>query len=63
MKERVVSLTRRRLDRFPVTYTVVFRHDGGGMSFVVYDIQDTEKDRLAVSRDLEAAAASLRNDD
>lgn len=62
-ENQVVSLTERRLTRSPVTYTVIFRHDGSGMSFVVYDVQDAEKDRLAVARDLEAAAASLRSGD
>jgi hypothetical protein len=43
-----------------VVYTVIFRHDETGMSFVVYDVPDTSKDRLAVAKDLETAAASLR---
>jgi hypothetical protein len=59
-RERVVSLTRRRLTKNPITYTIIFRHGPEGMSFVVYDVQDTQRDRLAVARDLEAAAASLR---
>ena len=57
----IEDFTKRRLDKEPVQYTVVFRHDGEGMSFVVHDIQDSERDRLAVARDLEIAAESLRN--
>lgn len=58
--DNVADFTERRLNRSPVIYTVVVRHDGAGMSFVVRDVQDTEQDRLAVARDLEAAAMSLR---
>lgn len=59
----VVSLTKERLRRAPIMYTVVFCHDAFGMTFTVSDIQDTKKDRLAVARDLEAAAESLREDE
>lgn len=59
MIENVVSLTERRLRKNPTVYTIVVTHDSDGMSFVVYDIQDTKKDRLAVARDLEDAANSL----
>lgn len=55
------SLTEKRLKKEPVLYTVVFRHGDDGFSFVVHDIQDAEKDRLAVARDLEEAAKSLKN--
>jgi hypothetical protein len=55
-----ISLTRERLRRKPVIYTVVICHDAIGMTFTVHDVQDTTKDRLAVATDLEAAAASLR---
>jgi len=58
----VEDFTRRRLNKEPIQYTVVFRHDGDGMSFVVYDIQDSERDRLAVARDFEEAAKSLKTD-
>ena len=59
---KITSLTERRLKKEPVLYTVVFRHGNDGFSFVVHDIQDTQKDRLAVARDLEEAAKSLKND-
>lgn len=62
MKDRIVNLGKKRLELNPVVYTVVFTHDQYGMSFNVYDIQDAKKDRLAVARDLEAAAKSLRED-
>lgn len=58
--DNIFSLTREKLRRSPVTYTIAFHHSEDGMSFVVHDIQDTKKDRLAVARDLEAAAESLR---
>lgn len=58
---RIVSMSKYRLNRSPVTYTIEFRHDGDGMSFIVYDIEDTEKDRIAVATDLEVAAASLKD--
>ncbi len=58
----VVSLTKHRLKKEPVFYTVIFKHGPDGMSFVVHDIQDTKADRLAVARDFEAAAASLKED-
>lgn len=41
-------------------YTVVFRHTNDGLSFTVHDIEDTKKDRLAVARDLERGALSLK---
>ena len=57
---KVSSLGKKRLELNPVVYTVVFTHDQRGLSLNVYDIQDSEKDRLAVADDLEAAAKSLR---
>lgn len=59
----IVSLTKKRLQHKPVVYNIVFRHDHEGMSFVVYDIQDTKKDRLAVARDLAACAEILQQDE
>lgn len=56
----IVSLQRHKLNLIPVTYTIEVRHDGEGMSFVVYDVKDTQEDRLAVAIDLKAAAASLK---
>jgi nucleoside-triphosphatase THEP1 len=58
--KKIISLQRHRLNQTPVTYTIEVRHDGEGMSFMVYDIEDTQKDRLAVAIDLEAAATSLK---
>lgn len=43
-------------------YTVEIIHDQYDMSFNVYDIQNTKKDRLAVAKDPEGAANSLRKD-
>lgn len=60
--DNVADFTKRRLSKEPVQYTIVIRHDGDGMSFVVHDIQNTHKDRLAVARDLKAAAESLEVD-
>lgn len=60
MNNQVISLIKHKLKKRPATYTVVFTHDEEGMYFVVYDIQDTKKDRLAVARDLESAAESLK---
>ena len=60
--DNLISMQSYRLDRAPVTYTIEFRHDGDGMSFTVYDIEDSQKDRLAVAADLEAALASLGSD-
>lgn len=60
--DTVVSLTKRRLKDNPIIYSIVFRHGDDGMSFVVHDVADTEKDRLAVARDLEAAAECLKSD-
>jgi hypothetical protein len=58
-EKEIVDFTARRLRKSAIQYTVVIRHDENGMSFMVNDIQDTEKDRLAVAKDLEAAAQSL----
>lgn len=58
----VIDLRREKLRRSPVMYQVTFRHGEDGMSFVVTDVLDTAEDRLAVARDFEAAAASLRED-
>lgn len=55
-----ISLTRERLRRKAMFYTVTVCHDAYGMSFTVRDVQDTPRDRLAVAADLEAAAASLK---
>jgi len=60
---KIACLQRHRLNRTPVTYTIEIRHDGEGMSFMVYDIEDTRKDRLAVAIDLETAATSLKEPD
>jgi len=60
---KIVSMSKHRLSRAPITYTIEFRHDGDFMSFIVYDIKDTQKDRIAVAIDLEAAAASLKEPD
>ena len=60
MFDEVIDFTSRRLRSKPVEYTVIFRHDEKGFSFIVYDIQDTKKDRLAVARDLESAVESLK---
>ncbi len=57
----ITNLTLERLNRKPIGYTVFFEHTGEGMSFTVYDIQDSEHDRLSVAADFEAAAESLRN--
>lgn len=59
---KVADFTSHRLKREPVLYTVVVRHDHEGMSFVVHDVQDTPKDRLAVAKDLEMASKQLRLD-
>ena len=56
----VANLTLERLKRSPIGYTVFFEHTDEGMSFTVYDIQDSEHDRLSVAADFEAAAESLR---
>ena len=56
-----IDFTKERLKRAPITYTVTFHHTKDGMSFEVEDVQDSEKDRLAVARDFEAAAISLRD--
>jgi len=56
----VISLNRKRLELNPVTYTVQFTHDAKGMTFVVYDIKDSRRDRLTVADNLEAAAKKLR---
>ena len=58
-----MSLSKRRLRDNPIIYTVAFMHDSEGMSFVVHDIADTIKDRLAVAKDFEAAAESLKSDE
>ena len=60
----VISLTAERLRRgTPVRcYSVVFRHDENGRSFTVRDVQNTQKDRLAVARDLAAAAELLKHE-
>jgi len=58
----VVNMGKERLKLKPVVYTVIFTHDQHGMSFNVYDIQDSKRDRLAVADDLDAAAKSLRLD-
>ena len=59
MTQSVTDLTLKRLALNPVIYTVVFRHDEEGMSFIVHDIQDSQHDREAVAADLEAASVSL----
>ena len=53
------DLTRERLARNPTIYTVEFRHDEDGMSFTVYDIQDSPHDRESVAVDFQAAAKNL----
>lgn len=58
----IIDFTKERLNKTPITYTLTFFHTGKGMSFHVSDVQDTEKDRLAVAKDLEDAAFSLRED-
>lgn len=58
-----INFTKERLRRSPTIYSVAFCHDEKGMTFIVHDIQDTKKDRLAVARDFEAAAASLKEDE
>lgn len=60
--KQVIDLRREKLRRAPVMYQVTFRHGADGMSFIVTDVLDTAEDRLAVARDFEAAAASLRGD-
>ena len=62
MTEEIIDFTKKRLRKTPVVYTVTFYHNEKGMSFTVDDIQDTKKDRLAVARDFEAAACSLKED-
>ena len=62
MQHKVSDFTKRRLKEKPIVYSIVFRHDHNGMTFIVNDVQDTEKDRLAVAKDLEAAAKSLKDD-
>jgi len=60
---KAISFTKEKLRRSPIVYTVAFCHDENGMTFIVHDVQDTKKDRLAVARDFEAAAESLKKDD
>jgi len=55
----MVNLTLERLKRNPIGYTVFFEHDENGLSFTVYDIQDSDHDRRSVAADFIAAADSL----
>lgn len=61
MESEIIDFTKCRLRKKAVEYTVIFRHDENGLSFCVYDVDDTKRDRLAVARDLESAAKSLRS--
>lgn len=56
---QVIDFTKKRLHKQPVQYTVIIRHDHEGMSFTVHDVQDSDKDRKAVAKDLMIAAKSL----
>jgi hypothetical protein len=58
----IIDFTKKKLRKTPIEYTVTFHHDENGMSFTINDIQDAKKDRLAVARDFEAAAYSLKED-
>jgi len=60
MKNNIISLGKERLKINPVKYSVEFTHDQNGLVFNVFGIQDAKKDRIAVARDLESAAKSLR---
>ena len=55
----VANLTLERLKRNPIGYTVYFEHDENGLSFTVYDVQDSKHDRVSVAADFKAAANSL----
>ena len=57
----VSNLTIERLKRNRMGYTVYFEHDESGLSFTVYDVQDSKHDRESVAADFEAAAESLRD--
>ncbi len=54
------NLVAERLARNATAYTVEFRHDPEGMSFTVYDIQDSPHDRKSVAADFKAASESLQ---
>lgn len=62
MKNRIKMPITGRLTITGRGYTVEIIHDQYDMSFNVYDIQNTKKDRLAVAKDPEDAANSLRKD-
>ena len=59
MNTKIVNLIGFKLKKNPVHYNVEFTHNESGFSFVVYNIADSDRDREAVAKDLQAAALSL----
>jgi hypothetical protein len=58
----VSSLSKFRLKKNPVRYSVEFTHDETGCSFTANGVNDTPHDRLRLAEVLENAARSIREE-
>jgi hypothetical protein len=59
---KVVDLTKHRLSKNPVCYSVDIAHTAKGLEFRVRDIQSDPRSLLAVANDLEEIATHIRRE-